>query len=454
MHSIANILVCSFLCLLFALDARDAASAECKDPNGCSEAEQLEKLAQALTGYREAVVLGELGEAEILAKRAVELSIVVNGHGSFDTANALTNLAFVQYSQEQYEPARLNLRAAIRTIQEAGDNLSVELIRPLHRLGQTELQLGEIDSATASFQRAVHISHVHSGPQNTGQIESLEAIAGIYFESDNIEDARDIQRRILAYRARADGTESEESLPALQHYANWMHKLRLYNRERNAYLEMLEIQEEHHGQNYPGLIPTLIRLAFSLHDNSLSLLDDNNAHGMRSPKHYLSRAMKIAENQSDWGLFAETALTVGDYYTMAQRFGRARSAYKDAWQQLSIAPPGLAKRSEEMESPKLLAVPRLPEYYEDQDPLYEPDVTDDFLRGTMVAEFDVTRTGESVRIKLIESQPPGLAKIERRLVRSLRSMMHRPRMQDGETIETQQLTYVYEFSYLEGDNQE
>ena len=336
MHSIANILVCSFLCLLFALDARDAASAECEDPNGCSGAEQLEKLAQALTGYREAVVLGELGEAEILAKRAVELSIVINGHGSFDTANALTNLAFVQYSQEQYEPARLNLRAAIRTSQEAGDNLSVELIRPLHRLGQTELQLGEIDSATASFQRAVHISHVHSGPQNTGQIESLEAIAGIYFESDNIEDARDIQRRILAYRARADGTESEEYLPALQHYANWMHKLRLYNRERNAYLEMLEIQEEHHGQNYPGLIPTLIRLAFSLHDNSLSLLDDNNAHGVRSPKHYLSRAMKIAENQSDWGLFAETALTVGDYYTMAQRFGRARSAYKDAWQQLSL----------------------------------------------------------------------------------------------------------------------
>ena len=133
-------------------------------------------------------------------------------------------------------------------------------------------------------------------------------------------------------------------------------------------------------------------MAFSLHDVSMSSLDDNTLRRMSSPDRYLGRAMEVAEASSDWELFAETALKVGDYYTMAQRFGRARSAYKDAWQQLSLAPSGLARRNEALESPKLLSAPPLPEYYEDQDPLYEAGSTEGFESGTIVAEFGVTKT--------------------------------------------------------------
>ena len=453
-----------FLILLLQLPVQNVASAECKESTGCPEATQFEefgqaqnayRFGQALNGYREAMVIGEFGEAENLAKLVMELSIVLNGRDTVYSANALTNLAYVQYRQEKFETSRLNLRAAIKTIEEVGGNLSADLIRPLHRLGQTELALGEVDSATELFQRAVHIGHVHNGPQNTEQIESLEAIAKIYLKSNNIKEARNIQKSILAYRARADGPESEEYLPALKHYADWMHKLQLYNRERNTYFKMLGIQESHHGQDNPSQIPIMILLAISFDEFGYSKYDDNYVRRVLSPDHYLRRAMKIAadHSQSDWELFAHTALTVGDYYTRVHRFGRARSAYNDAWQQLSIEPAGLAERSEEMESPKLLALRPLPEYYEDENPLYEPDTTDEFLRGAIIAEFDVTRTGESVNIKLVESKPPGLTKIEKRLVRALRSVMHRPRMENGSVIETRQLTFVYEFFYRESDNQ-
>ncbi len=141
------------------------------------------------------MVIGEFGEAENLAKLVMELSIVLNGRDTVYSANALTNLAYVQYRQEKFETSRLNLRAAIKTIEEIGGNLSADLIRPLHRLGQTELALGEVESATELFQRAVHIGHVHNGPQNTEQIESLEAIAKIYLKSNNIKEARNIQKK-------------------------------------------------------------------------------------------------------------------------------------------------------------------------------------------------------------------------------------------------------------------
>jgi tetratricopeptide (TPR) repeat protein len=359
----------------------------------------------------------------------------------------------VQHRQEQFENSRLNLLAAIQTIEGVDGKLSTDLIQPLNRLGRTESALGEYDKATESFQRAVHISHVHSGPQNVAQIESLEAIADIYLRGDNIEEARNTQRRILAYRARADGTDSVAYLPALTHYAEWMHKLGLYNTESNTYLDILTLQERHYGPDHPDLIPTLLRLAFSVHNVSASLLDDKRVHRMRSPDYYLGRAMEIARDrpQSDWKIYALTALKVGDYFTLAQRFGRARAAYRDAWRQLSAEPSGLAVRGVELEVPRQLSMPPLPRYYEDEDPLPEPDATDNFMRGTITAEFGVNKTGESVRIRLVESEPADLAKIERRLVSSLRSMMHRPRMKDGNFVEAERLTYVYEFFYREGD---
>ena len=453
MHSIASRYALVFAIIAVGQAWQSAASSECGDGSDCRDQARLEELAQARTGFREAIVIGEFGEAEILAKRAVELSIDLNGRDSVHTANAMTNLAYVQYRLEQYENSRLNLLAAIQTIEQVAGKLSPDLIQPLNRLGHTESALGELGSATRSFQRAVHISHVHSGPQNTGQIDSLEAIADIHLRRDDIEEARNIQRRILAYRARADGTDSAAYAPALAHYADWMRKLGLYNSETNTYLDLLEIQEDNLGPAHPDLIPTLLRLAFSQHEGSSSNLDDHHVRRVRSPDTYLGRAMDIAENhpESDWQLFAQTALTAGDYFTLRQRVGLARAAYRDAWQQLSLDPSGISRRNEELGTPRLLVMPALPRFYEGEDPLPEPDAADDFLRGTITAEFGVTKTGEPVGIRLVETQPAGLAKIERRLMSSLRSMMHRPRMEVGQLVDTEQMTYVYEFFYREND---
>jgi len=443
-----------FLILLLQLPVHNVARGECEGAFGCPDAAQFEELKQALVGYKEALANGESGEAEVLAKRVMELSIVLNGRDSVDSANALTNLAYVQYSQEQYETSRLNLLAAINTIEEIGGSLSADLIRPLHRLGQTELALGDVDGATEQFQRAVHIGHVHNGPQNTEQIESLEAIAEIHSDSGLVREARDIQKSIIAFQERAVGPESEALLPALQHHANWMHELQLYNRERNTYIRMLRIQENHYGQDDPSLIPTLLTIGSSRHEIGYSRLDVRPVPGVFRPDHYMRRAMNIAANQPqpDWELQVHTALAVGDYYITAQRFLGAKSSYKEAWRKLSDDPARLAVRRVALESPKLLTRPDLPEYYEGETPLYEPDATDEFLRGSITAEFDVNRSGKSVNIKLVESQPPGMTKIENRLVRAVRYVVHRPRMEDGLLVDTQQLTYVYEFFYRESGN--
>jgi len=431
------------------------AQADCDDVFGCADAAQVEELRQMLAAYKEAVSNGELDEADVLAKRVMELSIVINGRDSTHSANALINLAFVQQQKEQYDTARINYLAAIDTIEGINGALSVDLIQPLHRLGETEIALGEAQRAMESFSRAVDIGHVNKGPQNLDQVETLEAIAELHAMSGNYSAALDIQQSIYAYRGRAYGSESEEFLPAMEHYAKWMHRLSLYNKERNTYLRMIKIQETHLGKDDPRLIPNLMTVGATFHQRGFLPDDDRNIARLAGagPDYYMRRALRIATEHpdSDWRLRSTTALSVGDYYTRSHRFSRARAIYRDAWRAMSSHPDGLITQRKEFQSPVLLEDRELPEFYEDQYPLYEPESTEGFERGSITAEFDVTQSGKIVNVKVIEAQPPGHTNIEKLLVDELKYVMHRPRMEDGEPVDTRGMIFVYDYFYKNSD---
>ena len=65
--------------------------------------------------FSEAVESEQMVEAEVLAKRIIEMSIDIDGRDSTGAAKALTMLAVVQHHQAQYLPAIQNYRAAIDT---------------------------------------------------------------------------------------------------------------------------------------------------------------------------------------------------------------------------------------------------------------------------------------------------------------------------------------------------
>jgi hypothetical protein len=447
----ANPLAGILLVIGMQLSMPGAAYADCPTPSDCPKSVQVEELARDLESYSEAIAYDRYSEAEVLAKRIMEFSIILNGLESIDSAHALTNLAFVQLHLSQYETARLNFEAAIRTVEEVDGLLSQELIQPLQGLGTTALASQQTDAARIIFERAVHISHVNDGPQNPAQIDSLEAIAETYFVAGYIKGSLDIQSSIFALKAREFGSESEEFIPALQHHADWMRRLNLHNRAKQASREILRLQELHLGESNVEMIPTLIALAVTP-NNYRKVPWDTRYHGrVTSPDHYLNRAMRIADAQttSDWELATDTNVAIGDYFTLAKRFSRARYAYQKAWQQMSIDADSLNARHEILEQPKLLEDPYLPNFYDDQDPIYPPEDSDGYLRGTITAEYDISSTGRATNIRLVESQPAGLTGIEMRLVSGLKLLLHRPRMEEGLMAVTPGLKYQYEFFYRE-----
>ena len=67
---------------------------------------------------------GALDEADIAAKRIVEMAIQVYGPQSRETASALNNLGIVQHSNGQYDAAIQNFASSVEILESVEDKLN------------------------------------------------------------------------------------------------------------------------------------------------------------------------------------------------------------------------------------------------------------------------------------------------------------------------------------------
>ena len=65
--------------------------------------------------------------------------------------------------------------------------------------------------------------------------------------------------------------------------------------------------------------------------------------------------------------------------------------------------------------------------------------------------YRVSYRGSTRDIEVIDANPAGLTDMEYSLGRELRHMVHRPRMEEGETVDTPNQTYTHEFYYRLSD---
>ena len=65
--------------------------------------------------------------------------------------------------------------------------------------------------------------------------------------------------------------------------------------------------------------------------------------------------------------------------------------------------------------------------------------------------FTVSPTGRVTNLQLIESKPRELVEFSTIIGRSLRRMIHRPRMEDGRLVESPDTFYTHEFYYRPED---
>jgi tetratricopeptide (TPR) repeat protein len=409
-----------------------------------------EQLAMEFERYRRLVDEGAMDEADVSAKRIVEMVIRIHGPESLEASKALNNLALVQNRNGQYDAAIQNFESAVEIIESREDRLNEKLVNPLKGLGAAQLANGRPDLATKAFNRATHITHVNEGPHNIEQVEILESLAQSTLLLGDSKGARNIVDRIHALNVRHFEGDELALIPSLMRRARWQHAARYYNDERATYRRAIRIVEANLGKEDPQLILPLSKLGESFYFVDTSQTIPQQQSLVTTGEMYFKRASKIAEAspEVDWRDLVRTKLALADYYVYGEAQNRARKIYANVWTFLSADEERLAARRALLEQPVLLREGTLPKYIGKTRP---GDTSGgDFLTGTIRVDYTISKRGRVRNIRT-EAKPPQFTDMQRMVHREIRQRVFRPKMMDGQLQASDSLVFEHTFFYQQAD---
>lgn len=425
-----------------------------EDDYSVPEATPEDKLAAEFDLFKQLMKENVFDEADTVAKRVVELAIQTRGPQSNEFAKALTNLAIVQFQTEQYDAAQQNFESAIEIIEDNEDRLNAQLVNPLKGLGAAQLESGRPDLATRTFRRAVHVTHVNEGPHNLDQLVLLESIAETHVRMGDLESAKETQDTIYAINVREYELDTPELVPSLLRRAEWQHKAGFIFDERATYRRAIRIIEQHNGRDSLELIEPLILLGRSYFYLDASGQISFHDSSMSSGEIYFRRATRIAEEhpETNWQVVAQAQLALGDYYMYNNNPQRGRQVYRDAWGLLTEQEGGLDVRRLQLEQVVPLKQNKLPLYVSSDEDTQAPDEKENpLLQGSISISYTVSTRGRASDLRMIEAQPPEFERMISLVQREVRRRIYRPRLEDGEVVETPDLILVHKYFYRQSD---
>jgi len=409
-----------------------------------------ERLLEEFARYRRLIQSGTLDEADVAAKRIVEMAIKVYGPQSRETASALNNLGIVQHGNGQYDAAIQNFTSSVEILEIVEDRLNDALVNPLKGLGAAQLGGGRPDLAQLAFTRAAHITHVNEGPHNLDQVEILESIAETHIRLGDTKGARSILDRIHVINVRHFEQNPMGLLPSLMNRASWQHRAGYYAEERSSYRRAIRIIESSAGKNDPMLVEPLRRLGQSFYYVDINMATPQQQGILATGEMYFKRASRIAERDKDfdWRDLAVTKVALADYYTFTEAPNRSRKIYRQVWQSLSEGDDKLTLRKELFADPVVIRIESLPVYAGGI--VGKGSSRNDLIAGKVIVTYDVSSRGR-VRKLATQTIPAEFTDMQRAVHREIRRRIFRPRIADGEPIDSIGLVHEHAFSYVQSD---
>ena len=152
---------------------------------------------------------------------------------------------------------------------------------------------------------------------------------------------------------------------------------------------------------------------------------------------------------------SNTKLAHGDYFIMSGdmpgRVSKAHRIYRDVWNYLSEDESRFKNRAENLEKAVVLrdiSPPNMPR----EDPNVAINKSPEgYKKATAVFEYTVSTRGLAKNITLIEISPPGFEDMQKTIAREITKFVYRPRLENGNPVDTEKLLYSHDFYYLEDD---
>lgn len=378
------------------------------------------------------------------------------------------DLPRLRQSVEQYE-------RAIQDIQKSHGAYYEPIGEELIGLGLTYKNLGQYNQAIEAFNRSLYINRINHGLHNLEQLPLLDLV----IETNTLLgdwEALDQNFHYLywVYR-RTYGENDPRLLPVIDRLGRW--HLNAYTLESDPipfkhllaadtlYHDAVNIIETNYGQYDPRLINPLYGIAltnFKKASHASVTLDYDEIR--TSTRSYYRMEQMLEEAEARQELISESyrtgknamiritdiyannpelpadaygiALThLGDWYLLFNKRTTARKTYQTAYAKLEESGMQPEDIDRLFSTPRSLPALRMPFEYED----------DDANSPYVIARFDVSKTGRARNIEIIESSQAGDESLKRQAKRTIAATRFRPRIEDGQPVETPGVNIKYVF---------
>ncbi len=374
-------------------------------------------------------------EALPYAETMVELTEAEFGSPSAELATALTNLAYIRRSLQNFDESNETFVSAIDMFRELEGPFTPSVISPLVSMGANFHANGEYFQALNLFEEARTVNRRAYGLLNPDQIEIVYNISATLTSMRRYEEAHQQQQDALRLMERLHGSDTLEFLPYIYSYAQWLVSAFQFEAARDQYLRATDIIRELEGSESGLLVHPLREMG-----NTFRVQKVAEGRGIGA----LRRALEIAEAQTepDTLELARVLRDIGDWYTAFSRVGPSGEEYLRAWELLGSVEDGETLRAEWFDDGDGDYVLR--EYPSSRGVVdsNEPGAVAGFVRIV----FDIDVDGKPLNVNVLESDPPGFK--DATMLRAIGRSRFRPRIVDGELAYAQGRVRNFSFHYI------
>ncbi len=433
------------LCIAFLAWGHASTAAEPNEP---------ERIA-ALNKYLVSVKEQQWADALVPAQRLLELARQ-EGPQSVNLADSLTRVGGVQFAMRDYMGAEENFIAAIVMREKLEGPLDGGLEEPLRGLGYAMAATGRHVEAVQVLERALLVSQRSVGLFDLSQRGLRQTLGNSLSETGRGAEAEQQFRSILETAEKAYGVEDVRLVETLVMVGDWYARWGHFEVGRQFHRRAISIVEMKAGPVDARLIAPLRSLGRSyiremLFANAGQVLvaaDGTMARPLRRTKlpmegqDAVERAISVMEisGRRNPAAYRSAVVDAGDWFLLKGDMNKALEYYRRVPKE-SGETSADAALSSPLSVPVMLdfAFPPVARRYLDRP-------ADRTIERKLVIEFTVTRSGEVLEPRVVESDAS--ERMERETLASIREALYRPRFENGEPVDTQNVRYEQKFRDL------
>ena len=350
------------------------------------------------------------------------------------------------------------------------------------------------EEAVDAFTRALQIKRVNEGLQSTGQLLILEQLIKSNIAEANWEEVDRNYQQLLWIHKRNYDVGDPRLLPVVDMVGRWKLKAykenlldasatRIISESEKLFKDTITILERQYGENDPRLINPLYGRALTNYQYAIEVANTPqdefrgagsptrtqvicrtvptanggarricNTIRVPDPSYYASQSsnkdfalgqrlvavgkalrqiVQIHEANPDLprDSHAKALVHLGDWNLLRAKKTTAYKNYKAAYALLTEGDQHQETIAELFGKPQNLPALRLP--LPEIDEKLEQEKT-----TSVLASFDVSRTGRAKNVQIIESEPPDATSARRKAKKTIRGRLYRPRFEKGEPVAT------------------